>query len=97
MRYSYQGFFDLPTLTRAYRYANEKRISELVLDKDNVSAMVDGSRNYGVSMQFEDGKLIRATCNCPLENGKCKHAAAILIYLDEQEIKKMEDFQKNSK
>ncbi len=90
MRYRYQGFFDLTTLTRAYRYANDKHIQNLELQEDKISALVNGSRDYLVEMSFESGTLKSAKCNCPLENGRCKHAAAILIYLDEKEIEKMQ-------
>lgn len=90
MRYNYQGFFDINTLTKAYRYANEKHISKLSLAAEQVTADVDGSRLYSVDMTFSEGILQVAKCNCPLENGRCKHAAAILIFLDEKEIEKMQ-------
>lgn len=90
MRFNYQGFFDISTLTRAYRYANDKKIQELSIEENNITAKVDGSRLYDVQLHFEEGKLISTSCNCPLENGRCKHAAAILIYMDELEIAKMQ-------
>jgi len=90
MKYNYIGFFDIPTLERAYRYADDKHIHKLELSEDKITALVNGSRDYDVTMTFEERRLKTATCNCPLENGKCKHAAAILIYLDEKQIEKMQ-------
>lgn len=90
MRFNYIGFFDIRTLEKAYRYANLKKISKLIVEESKITADVDGSRNYSVELLFEDKVLQSTTCNCPLENGKCKHAAAILLYLDEIELIRME-------
>jgi uncharacterized Zn finger protein len=89
MRVNYIGFFDIRTLQKGYRYATPDKISNLKISDSLITADVNGSRNYKVELNFEDKILKSSTCNCPLENGKCKHAAAIVLYLDELELKRM--------
>lgn len=90
MRFNYIGFFDIRTLQKGYRYASADKLSNLVVEESKVTADVDGSRNYSVELHFGDKVLKSTKCNCPLENGRCKHAAAILLYLDELELIKMQ-------
>ncbi len=89
-RYNYIGFFDINTLSKAHRYATKEAILKLELNENKITGLVKGSRDYTVHMEFDKGILMKAQCNCPLENGKCKHAAAILVYLDELELSKMQ-------
>ncbi len=89
MRVNYIGFFDLNTLQKGYRYATDEKITNLTFQDDLITANVKGSRNFQVRLNLEDKHLKSSTCNCPLQTGCCKHAAAIVLYLDEQELLKM--------
>ncbi|MBI4448826.1 SNF2 helicase associated domain-containing protein [Candidatus Woesearchaeota archaeon] len=66
---------------RGRDYYSSGRVRELKIDDDEVTARVQGSRLYTVSITFEDGEPDCA-CTCPYGDG-CKHGVAALLALQE--------------
>ncbi|HHX49888.1 MAG TPA: DEAD/DEAH box helicase [Clostridia bacterium] len=75
---------DQATYARGVQYFFEGRVGELEVDLEGtIRAMVRGTFSYQVILETnEDGKLLRAGCNCPAfyqYEGFCKHIVATII------------------
>ena len=64
---------------RGQRYRNEGRIQRLERFDDIVTAVVQGSSRYDVTVERGE-KAIDARCTCPYDGaGECKHVVAVLL------------------
>jgi len=64
---------------RGENYRSEGRIGRLARFGDRVTADVQGSRSYDVTVDFAPTPF-DATCTCPYDGpGICKHAVAVLL------------------
>jgi len=64
---------------RGQRYRNEGRIQRLERFDDVVTAVVQGSSRYDVTVE-RGGNAIDARCTCPYDGaGECKHVVAVLL------------------
>jgi len=68
-----------PVFERGQKYRNEGRIQRIERLDDVVTAVVQGSTQYDVTV--ERGKrTIDARCTCPYDGaGECKHVVAVLL------------------
>lgn len=70
---------------RGYDYFLDSRVTLTSEIGSDVSAVVDGSKNYQVNLHFsKNGTLLVAQCSCPYKMGFCKHEAAVLFALNEE-------------
>lgn len=67
---------------RAYR--DEGAVSDVVRRGDTVTARVEGSETYRVTVRIDAGEVDDYACTCPYEwGGACKHVVATLLTLIE--------------
>lgn len=64
---------------RGQKYRNEGRIQRIDRFDDIVTAVVQGSSQYDVTVE-RGGNTIEARCTCPYDGaGECKHIVAVLL------------------
>jgi len=81
--YNYSGLFEDAILSRAYQYANVRHLKSLSVNLKMLSGVVVSTMEYVVHIALDNQQSIESmTCTCPY-HGNCKHMAAILIYIDE--------------
>ena len=91
--YVLKDYVDSLILYRGKDYYNEDRILDIWCQNDLIVAYIDGSEIYKVELKVNDEKLDNFYCSCPYsENGEymCKHIAAVLCYLKENDIPELE-------
>ena len=91
--YDFEDYFDSLILSRGKKYYKENRILDIWCQDDLVTAYIDGSEIYRIELRIDDKKLNSFYCSCPYsEDGEymCKHIAAVLYYLEENEIPELE-------
>ncbi len=91
--YNFEDYFDLSILSRGKSYYKENRILDIWCQENTVTAYIDGSEIYRIELRINDKGLNNFYCSCPYsEDGEymCKHIAAVLYYLDENEILELE-------
>ncbi len=85
--------FDMNILYRGRNYYMENRILDIWYQENNVYAYIDGSEIYRVIMEIKNDEIKGLYCSCPYsEDGRylCKHIAAALYYIKENDIPKLE-------
>lgn len=61
----------------------DSRVVSLDIEDGKIRALVQGTGNYGVSIEYNDQKVVRAVCSCPYElGGYCKHIVHVLVLAD---------------
>lgn len=77
---------DAKTFARGLDYYHTEAVGMLEGDADFVSAVVQGTRPYRVSLRVSAGKL-GCRCNCPVggDGAVCKHAVALALAWLERE------------
>ncbi len=91
--YDFEDYFDSLILSRGKSYYKENRILDIWCQQDLVTAYIDGSEIYRIEIRANDKELNNFYCSCPYsENGEymCKHIAAVLYYLEENDIPELE-------
>lgn len=75
-------------LNRGYTYWSSEAIAHITEDGlGNWTATVVGSQNYLVKIEASDYEMVMCRCTCPYaEDAPCKHIAAVLLELEEQEV-----------
>lgn len=60
----------------------------VIVDDDYITAVVSGTYDYQVTIDYMDGEITAMTCTCPYANDdrNCKHMAAVLYLLDEEDV-----------
>lgn len=91
--YNFEDHFDLNILSRGKSYYKENRILDIWCQDNTVTAYIDGSEIYRIELRINDKGLNNFYCSCPYsEDGEymCKHIAAVLYYLEENDIPELE-------
>ncbi len=89
----FEDYFEYSILSRGQSYYNENRIRDIWYQKDNVYAYIDGSEIYKVELEIKNGEIQACYCSCPYSEGgefMCKHIAAVLYYLVDNEVPELE-------
>ncbi len=87
MKIEFDERFEERILNRGYEYYKNEAVQDVHEKDDAIVAKIVGSETYKVYVQIEDDELIEAGCNCPYAaNHYCKHIAALLYYLEENNI-----------
>ena len=97
--YDFEDYFDSLILSRGKNYYKENRILDIWCQQDLVTAYIDGSEIYKIEIRANDKELNGFYCSCPYsEDGEymCKHIAAVLYYLEENDIPELEILNKKS-
>ncbi len=84
MNSSWERMFPDRILARGFDYYLSGRVLNVEQDDDRYKAVVQGSENYNVEVEFDGDEIIDMDCDCPYaEDGDyCKHEAALLCYLE---------------
>lgn len=83
----YQRWFQPQIWSRGYDYYRKNRVHINSREYEHVYATVDGTDLYEVSIYFYNGEIQDMECDCPyaMDGNNCKHMAAVLIKLSEEE------------
>lgn len=83
---NWKELFPSKILERGLDYYKSGAVKEFEFSDGCCSAIVEGSYDYNVSIEFDGGDILDMECDCPYaEDGEyCKHEAAALFYIDEQ-------------
>lgn len=83
-----KDFNDYGILSRGFEYYTEKRVKDVFFKGNITTAKVLGNDAYDVSVEIDNGLFIDGDCTCPYaSNGShCKHMAALLYYLENENI-----------
>ena len=98
--YEFENYYNSNILYRGRDYYKEDRILDIWYKGDTVTAYIDGSHIYRVEVEIENDNLARFNCSCPYSDGgerMCKHIAAVLYYLKDNEIPELEGSIDNKK
>ena len=66
---------------RGEKYYSENRINNFKKENNKYTCLINGTKEYNVSVTFKRNKIIDAFCTCPYfkdENHKCKHIYALV-------------------
>ena len=79
--------FSKTILGRGKKYAQEGAVEKLMKEGDRLRAIVTGTENYLVEISLRNGMPVTMDCTCPYaSDGKnCKHMAAVLFALENEE------------
>ena len=74
-------------LARGEAYYYEGAVQDLEKTEHGYHAMVEGTEDYEVDIELEDGQICEMYCTCPYadDGNNCKHMAAVLYEIEEQE------------
>lgn len=76
---------DETILERGFKYFQSGRV--LTLDElggGDYEIAVKGTELYTVNLSLKGNRLIHYECDCPYDEGVCKHVVAALFYLREE-------------
>lgn len=77
---NWESLFKSHILERGYDYYVDDKVKIISVDEHKIEACVDGSEDYNVEINIDDGNIIAMECDCPYAAGgnNCKHMAAVL-------------------
>lgn len=89
MKIDFENEFYDYILSRGYEYYLRDKVSNVTINDNIVTAVVKGTDDYKVELELENDTFIGGECSCPyFDTGdNCKHIAAVLYYLNGNEIK----------
>ena len=91
--YNFEENYAPHILARGKSYFHERRILDIWCHDNFVTAYIEGSEIYKVELRATIDELTYFSCTCPYsEDGECfcKHVAAVLYYLEENDIPELE-------
>ena len=88
MKIDFKDDFNTRILSRGYEYYEDGLVEDVLLKGNIVTAKVEGSETYDVSVEIDNGIFIDGDCTCPYasDGSYCKHMAALLYYLDNENL-----------
>ena len=94
MKIDLKNDFNNKILERGYEYYENGLVENVVIKDNIVTAKVIGTTTYNVSVEVDNGVFINGDCTCPYasEGNYCKHMAALLYKLNEEDIDKDNSF-----
>ena len=88
MKIDFKDDFNTRILSRGYEYYEDGLVEDVLLKGNITTAKVEGSETYDVSLEIDNGIFIDGDCTCPYasDGSYCKHMAALLYYLDNENL-----------
>ena len=88
MEIDFKDDFNTRILSRGYEYYEDGLVEDVLLKGNIVTAKVLGTETYDVSVEIDNGIFIDGDCTCPYasDGSYCKHMAALLYYLDNENL-----------
>ena len=96
---NFEGHFSRKVLNKGWQYYDNCFVDDISVDQDIYSAIVHGSADYDVSVNIHKENFLNGKCNCPyaLEGHNCKHMAALLYAItDENKVNEIDNTKDNS-
>ncbi len=89
----WEYLFESHILERGWDYYENDYVQEILKEENGIKAWVEGSELYQVRIGIADGEIISMTCTCPYAEGglNCKHMAAVLYMLEEEDCVDMDE------
>lgn len=83
----WKNLFREHILERGRNYYYDGAVTEFQKTKNGYRAIVEGTEDYEVEIEIEEGNICDMYCSCPYaEDGNyCKHMAAVLYKMEETE------------
>ena len=93
MNSSWKGWFPPGTLEKGLDHYESGAVSDLKTTECGYEAVVLGSREYHVEIELNDGEISGMYCDCLYadDGSFCKHMAAVLFEIEDQEEDETED------
>ena len=87
MKHTWKYLFEDRIYIRGLEYYYSGFVDRIRKTQHGYQATVHGSRDYTVEITETNGRVREMSCTCPYaRNGRhCKHSAAVLYTLDEEE------------
>ena len=84
---SWKDLFREHILARGEMYYYDGAVQDLEKTEHGYHAVVEGTENYEVDIEMEDWQICEMYCTCPYaaDGNNCKHMAAVLYEIEEQE------------
>lgn len=84
---NWRDLFQDHILARGEMYFYDGAVQELHKTEHGYQAIVEGTEDYEVEIEIEEGEVCEMYCSCPYaEDGShCKHMAAVLYEIEEQD------------
>ena len=88
MKIDFEDDFNSIILSRGYEYYEDGFVEDVLIKDNIITAKVEGTETYDVSVEVDNGIFIDGDCTCPYasEGNYCKHIAALLYYLDNENL-----------
>ena len=82
---NWKNLFQKHILERGYNYYEDGSVTQIKINKDEITAVVEGTYDYNVSIDLKNGIVTDMFCDCPYaeDGNNCKHMAAVLYAADE--------------
>ncbi|MGB4205157.1 MAG: SWIM zinc finger family protein [Bacteroidales bacterium] len=84
----FEQYIDETILKRGLRYFKNGHVHEPEeISSGEYEAIVEGTEDYTVQLTLKNGVVTDYDCDCPYDMGPvCKHVAAVLFYLQQDEL-----------
>lgn len=82
---NWKNLFQKHILERGYDYYEDGAVTRIKINRDEITAVVEGTYDYNVSIDLKNGIVTDMFCDCPYaeDGNNCKHMAAVLYAADE--------------
>lgn len=89
----WQYLFRPHIIERGYDYFLADAVDDFEVHEGMVNAIVEGTDDYAVTIEFSQEKITSLYCDCPYaaDGNHCKHMAAVLFECNEQEFFQEQD------
>ena len=84
MKQAWATLFKPWILERGREYYDEHRVTDLKFEDEQITAYVEGSEDYYVTILIDNNTPVELYCECPYAEGGeyCKHMAAVLFAVE---------------
>lgn len=84
----WQELFSDRIYERGLAYYEDEAVHDIERTKNKITAAVDGSDTYTVTLHVKDDAVYNMTCTCPYaaKGENCKHMAAVLLALEDGQL-----------
>lgn len=85
---NWQELFSDRIYERGLAYYEDEAVHDIERTKNKITAAVDGSDTYTVTLYVKDDAVYNMTCTCPYaaKGENCKHMAAVLLALEDGQL-----------
>ena len=95
----FEQYINETILARGLLYFRNGRVKDPnELRSGEYEFIVEGTEDYNVNIRVQNGTITEYVCNCPYDMGPvCKHVAAVIFFLQEDELELSKSVKKTKK